>query len=127
LDDDEVLETPSNSSSRPMGRKAAKEAKKKGKKVQDTSESIALAIQSMAESNQATIELIKKRDEDTRNHTRKVFELEEAKEEARIMAMDTSVMSPPSKAWWKKRKGDIMAKTMPENGSSDCYIPQFEE
>lgn len=78
----------------------------------------------MVESKQVIVELIKKRDDDTRNYMTKMFELEEAKEDARIMAIYTSVMSPPSTTWWKKRKDDIVVKTMPESGSSDCYLLQ---
>ncbi|XP_040372061.1 uncharacterized protein LOC121052112 [Rosa chinensis] len=126
LDDEIVLETPSSSMPRPMGQKRAKEAKKKGKKAQDAAESMALAIQAMAESIQASVELVKKRNEEMAAHTKKVFEFEEAKENARIMAMDTNSMTPQSKAWWKKKKGDIVAKTMSDGGSSGCYIPQFD-
>ncbi|PRQ58743.1 putative post-transcriptional gene silencing PAZ-Argonaute family [Rosa chinensis] len=114
LDDDIISETPSSSMPRPMGQKRAKEAKKKGKKAQDAAESMTLTIQAMAESTQASVELVKKRNEEVASHTKKVFEFEEAKEDARIMAMDidTNSMTPQSKAWWKKKKGDIVAKTI---------------
>lgn len=132
LDDEVVLETPTSSISRPIGIKKAKEVKRKGKKTQDATESMALAIQSMAESTQALVELVKKRNEEMAAHTKKVFEFEEAKEDARIMAMDTSTWSPERLRWIKIRRSSILAKTLFDSGSNDAggsndaYIPHFD-
>lgn len=126
LDDDEVMETPPSSLPRPMGQKRAKEAMRKGKKVQDVASSLALSIQSMAESTQASVELVRQRNEEIAAHSKRVMELEEAKEDARIMGKDTSNMSPDEKRWWKTRKRSVMAKTLFDDGSSDCYTPGFD-
>ncbi|XP_050379646.1 uncharacterized protein LOC126796990 [Argentina anserina] len=126
LEDDIVLETPSSSIPRPIGQKRAKEAMRKGKKVQDAIESMALAIQAMAESNQASVELMRKRNEEIATHTRKVLAFEEAKEDTKVMAMDTNYMTPESKAWWKKKKSDIIAKTLFDGNSSSDYTPEVD-
>ncbi|KAL6135853.1 hypothetical protein ACLB2K_068078 [Fragaria x ananassa] len=84
-DDDEVMETPPSSLPRPMGQKRAKEAMRKGKKVQDVASSLAHSIQSMAGSTQASVELVRQRNEEIAAHSKRVMELEEAKEDARIM------------------------------------------
>lgn len=118
LDDDEVLETPPSPSSRPMGIKKAKEARRKGKNKQEKDDRVAIAVESIAQSNYATIELIKKRDENTRNHVARVLALEELKEDARIMSKDTTEMSPESKEWWKRRKAMVKGKTLFGAGSS---------
>ena len=125
LDDEEGVE-PLSPHARAMGQKQAKELKRKGKKAQASVEEMAIAIRSIAETNQASVDLIKKRDEDNRNIAMRYLALEEAKEDERIMSKDTSNMTPPSKAWWKKRKSEVKAKTMPESGSSGCYIPKFD-
>ncbi|XP_004298029.1 PREDICTED: uncharacterized protein LOC101302450 [Fragaria vesca subsp. vesca] len=106
LDDDEGFTTPASNQKRPrpsspvrpMGVKAAKEAKKKGKK--------------------ALMEANMRRDEETLRLARESLELEnrkearlarrdamaELQEETKIMTMDTSIMTPKSVKWHKKRK-----------------------
>ena len=97
LDDEEGVE-PLSPHARAMGQKQAKELKRKGKKAQASVEEMAIAIRSIAETNQASVDLIKKRDEDNRNIAMRYLALEEAKEDERIMSKDTSNMTPPSKA-----------------------------
>ena len=78
LEEDEVMETPPTSLPRPMGQKRVKEAMRKGKKVQDVASSLALSIQSMAESTRASIELVRQRNQEIAAHSKRVMELEEA-------------------------------------------------
>lgn len=126
LDDDIVVETPATSMPRPMGQKRAKEAMRKGKKDKDVAESMALSIKSMAESTQASVELVRQRNMEIAAHSKRVIQLEEEKEDVKIMSMNTSNMSPDEKRWWKAKKRSVMAKTLFEDGSSDCYTPQFD-
>lgn len=70
LDDDEVLETPLSPSSRPPGIKTTKEARKKRKQKH-------CSIESITQSNCASVEQIKKMDEDTRNYAARVLAFEE--------------------------------------------------
>lgn len=49
---------------RSMGQKRAKEVKRKGNKVQDVAESMALVIQSMTESTQHFVKLMRKKNEE---------------------------------------------------------------
>lgn len=77
-------------------------------------------VESIAQSNYATIELIKKRYEDTLNHVARVLALEELKEDAQIMSKDTTKMSPESKTWWKRRKAVVKTKTL-FGASSSCH------
>ena len=60
LDEEIVLETPPSSVGRPMGQKAAKEARSKGKKKDDVGESMVQALRDLAESNKISNELLKK-------------------------------------------------------------------
>jgi hypothetical protein len=85
-----------------------------------------VAIRSIAEANQTSIDLVKKRDENTRNYTLRYLALEEAKVNARIMGRDTRIMALDSKAWYKRRKSDIRAKIMLASDSCGCYIPEFD-
>lgn len=98
LDEDEGVE-PLNPYARPMGKKKAKEAKRKEKKSQASIEEMAIAIRSITETNQASINLIKKRDKDNQNYMMRYLALMEVKEDAKIMSKDTSKMTPPAKAW----------------------------
>ena len=36
-------------------------------------------------------------------------------------------MSPDEKRWWKQRKRSVMAKTLFDDSSSDCYTPAFDD
>nr|XP_011464550.1 PREDICTED: uncharacterized protein LOC105351553 [Fragaria vesca subsp. vesca] len=118
LDEEEVLETPPSPSARPQGIKASKEAIRKGKKKQEKDDRVAIAIESLARSTAATVELIRKRDEDSRYHAARVLALEEEKEHTKIMSKDTTTLSPGSKLWWKKRKDAIKAKAGEDVSSS---------
>ncbi|KAL6197198.1 hypothetical protein ACLB2K_032810 [Fragaria x ananassa] len=118
LDEEEVLETPPSPSARPPGIKASKEAIRKGKKKQEKDDRVAIAIERLARSTAATVELIRKRDEDSRYHAARVLALEEEKEHTKIMSKDTTTLSPGSKLWWKKRKDAIKAKAGEDVSSS---------
>ena len=61
LEDEVVLEMPPSSVGRPMGQKAAKEAKRKGKQKDEVSESMVQALLSITESNKITTDFLKKR------------------------------------------------------------------
>ncbi|XP_004288849.1 PREDICTED: uncharacterized protein LOC101312677 [Fragaria vesca subsp. vesca] len=127
LDDEEiVLETPPNSVGRPMGQKAAKEARRKGKKKEDVGESMVQALLAMNESTKISNEILRKREEDRHAESARMMAFEEAKEDARIMAMRNSDISFGSQDWFKKLKREIRRKTDP-NANADCYRPLFEE
>ncbi|KAL6222396.1 hypothetical protein ACLB2K_005788 [Fragaria x ananassa] len=127
LDDEEiVLEIPTSSIRRPMGQKAAKEARRKGKKKEDVGESMVQTLLAMNESTKIFNEILRKREEDRRAESARMMAFKEVKEDARIMAMQNCDISPGSQDWFKKLKRDIKRKTDP-NANADFYRPLFEE
>ncbi|KAL6180648.1 hypothetical protein ACLB2K_047309 [Fragaria x ananassa] len=109
-----------------MGQKAAKEAKRKGKKKEDVSESMVQALLAMNESTKISNEILRKREVDCRAESARMMVFKEAKEDAGIMAMQNSDISPGSQDWFKKLKRDIRRKTDPK-ANADCYRSLFEE
>ena len=61
-----------------------------------------------------------KKEDEHRTEREKMMAFEEAKENARIMAMKTNDFSPDSKEWYKRLKSDIKRKS-----NADCYRPIF--
>ena len=119
-----VLETPPSSVGRPMGQKAAKEARRKGKKKEDGGEAMVQAVLALSESNKKAIELLQNREDVRRAEHEKMMAFEQAKEDAKVMAMRTNDFSPESKAFYKKLKSDIRRKNDP---NADCYRPLFDD
>lgn len=151
LDDDEGFTIPPSNQERPhpsspvgpLGVKVAKEAKRKGKKGMAEKDEKSLAIFRNMQCNQKTLmEANMRRDEETLQLARESLELEKRKEarlarrdamaelqeETKIMTMDTSIMTPKSLKWHKKRKSDIMAQMNESTSTSDdYYVPLFDE
>ncbi|KAL6208504.1 hypothetical protein ACLB2K_019453 [Fragaria x ananassa] len=80
----------------------------------------------MNENTKISNEILRKREEDRRAESARIMTFEEAKEDARIMAMRNGDISPGSQDWFKTLKRDIRGKTDP-NANADCYRPLFEE
>ncbi|XP_004305850.1 PREDICTED: uncharacterized protein LOC101296597 [Fragaria vesca subsp. vesca] len=87
LDEEVVLETPPSSVGRPMGQKAAKEARRKVKNKEDVGESMVQALLAISESNKISNEILRKKEENHCAEYEKIMTFEEAKEDARIMGM----------------------------------------
>ncbi|XP_062027736.1 uncharacterized protein LOC133743718 [Rosa rugosa] len=121
--DEECIAEPSDE--RPPGRKAQKrDAKLKGK-ISEKQDRYIQAMENIAFNSEASREATRIRDEENRKHIEwqqqmevekqqlelQKVQLEIQKEENWVMAKDTSIMTPESKAWWKKRKKAIRDKT----------------
>ncbi|KAK9903014.1 hypothetical protein M0R45_001355 [Rubus argutus] len=121
---------------RPPGRKAAKEAIRKGKKAANDGSPMASAVMSIAANQTSMLSYREKRDEEyarllqeqeNRENIRlqmkmrnEAFKLQEREE--RIMEMDTSKMTPTKKSYWQRKQKVIAARE--ENASSGSYYPQ---
>lgn len=134
----------SSSPVRPQGVKAAKEARRKGKKVATSSINYNDSLKIIAENQakqlaiqQTQIELAQKQ----MAHTHKMQEQAESArkltEETRIMELNTDIMTPKSKRYFSKRKAAILRRYEEEeaqdeegnySGSfSDCYRPERDD
>ena len=145
VDEDEGIPTPqsnlegSSSPVRPIGVKAAKEAKRKGKKVMTSSnEARDEALKSIAENQKYWLAKQQTSDamelalyEKQLSLKEKDFKLRALAEESRIMAMDTEAMTPIKKKYFSKRKAAILKQMDDEEGDdseenfSNCYRPLF--
>lgn len=106
---------------RPMGKKAQKEARKKGQMQNVIDERKAKAWETFVIQNAAEAEAAKTRDEEFIKHMQWQQQLELRKEqlelrreakrkvekEDEIMAKDTSIMSPNKKSYWQARQKSI--------------------
>ncbi|CAM8909380.1 unnamed protein product [Rhodiola kirilowii] len=134
---------------RPLGVKAAKEARRKGKNVANKSHNEALM--SLAESQkqylngnqqkmdedgqrqQQFLDLKQKQMEDDREMQLREFNLRQMEENTKIVQMNTDIMTPKSKRYFSKRKAAILRQYEEEEDNNDlgasedfsnCYRPQ---
>ena len=122
---------------RPPGRKAAKEAIRKGKKAANDGSPMASAVMSIAANQTSMLSYREKRDEEyarllqeqeNRENIRlqmkmrnEAFKLQEREE--RIMEMDTSNMNPTKKSYWERKQKVIAERE--ENASSGYSQPFY--
>ncbi|XP_074363083.1 uncharacterized protein LOC141703451 [Apium graveolens] len=140
---------------RPMGVKASKHAKKKGKQRMTEKEEMSIAIFNNMQCHQKQlVEANIKRDEETLQMSREMLELEkrkearqarldaleerkearlakheaieELREQTKIMTMDTSQMTPNTKKWFKRKKAEIMEQVN-ETTTGSAYVPRFDD
>ena len=126
VDEDEGIPTPqsnlegSSSPVRPIGVKAAKEAKRKGKKVMTSSnEARDETLKSIAENQKSWLAKQQTSDamelalyEKQLSLKEKDFKLRALAEESRIMAMDTEAMTPIKKNIFRRGKRQSLSKWM---------------
>ena len=136
LDANEVIADPTpNHSVRPQGRKATKEAIRKGKKVAKDGNPMTSAVETIAANQTSMMSKIEKRDaeyarllheQEQRDTIRlqmemrnEAFKIQEREE--RIVGMDTNNMSPNKKAYWKRKQKVIAERE--ESYATSASIP----
>ncbi|KAM5560525.1 hypothetical protein ABKV19_021609 [Rosa sericea] len=138
IDADEVnADATPNPSVRPQGKKAAKEALRKGKKASNDSIPLTSAMETIATNQTSMLSAKEKRDEEYARHLRdqqqrdyirlqldiqeREFKIQEREE--RIMEMDTSKMTPTKKNYWQRKQNKIAEKEA-EDATRGSNIPQ---
>ncbi|CAM8905064.1 unnamed protein product [Rhodiola kirilowii] len=133
--DDQTFSTPNTNSeislspSRPVGVKAAKEARRKGKQTMTSTIKRDAALEKLANTQEAFMNWQQKEDQEDKEMQKNFLNLRKLEEETKIMQMNTEVMTPMSKRYFSKRKAAILQSYEEENVGdtvgefSNCYRP----